>query len=217
VSFDSTVYASRPADDEALPPGGIEVTDPPWQPWSPLEVAARLAEVDIRWCVAAGWALDLYRGGVSREHEDLEIAVPAGSFPLVRAALADFEFDVVGSGHIWPLESPAFAVTFQTWVREPLTGVYRLDVFRDPHDGDTWICRRDESIRLPYEQVIEITSDGVPFMAPEIVLLFKAKHARPKDEADFAGTLDALGAAQRAWLADALARVHPGHPWLQLL
>jgi uncharacterized protein YecT (DUF1311 family) len=54
-------------------------------------------------------------------------------------------------------------------------------------------------------------------MAPEIVLLFKAKHARPKDEADFAGTLDALGVAQRAWLADALATVHPGHPWLQLL
>jgi hypothetical protein len=78
---------------------------------------------------------------------------------------------------------------------------YRLDVFRDPHDGDTWICRRDHSIRLPYERVIEMTSDGVPFMAPEIVLLFKAKHARPKDEADFAGTLDALGPAQRAWLA----------------
>jgi Aminoglycoside-2''-adenylyltransferase len=204
------------AEDE-LPPGGIEVTDPPWDPWSPLEVTERLAEVDIRWCVAAGWALDLYRGRITREHEDLEIAVPAGSFGVVRDALAGFEFDVVGSGHVWPLDSPAFAVMHQTWVREPVTGIYRLDVFREPHDADIWICRRDEGIRLPYGQVIETTADGVPFMAPEIVLLFKAKHSRPKDEADFAGALDLLGGARRAWLADALARVHPGHRWLPLL
>jgi len=37
------------------------------------------------------------------------------------------------------------------------------------------------------------------------------------DPKAYAGTLDALGPAQRAWLADALARVHPGHSWLQLL
>jgi hypothetical protein len=29
----------------------------------------------------------------------------------------------------------------QTWVRERDTGVYRLDIFREPHDGDTWIRR----------------------------------------------------------------------------
>jgi hypothetical protein len=204
------------AEDE-LPPGGIELTDPPFEPWSPLEVTERLAEVAIRWCVAGGWALDLYAGGITREHEDLEIAVPAASFGFVRDALADFEFDVVGSGYVWPLDSAAFAVMHQTWVREPVTGIYRLDVFREPHDGDTWICRRDETIRLPYNQVIDTTADGVPFMAPEIVLLFKAKHCRPKDQADFGGTLDLLGRAQRAWLADTLARVHPGHEWLQLL
>jgi len=206
-----------PAEDE-LPPGGIEVgEDPPWDAWHPPEVTERLAGVDVPWCVAAGWALDLFRGETTREHEDLEIAVPVGGFDAIRTALDGFAFDVVGSGHRWPLESSAFDVMHQTWVREPDTGVYRLDIFREPHDGDTWICRRDERIRLPYERIIETTAEGVPYLVPEIVLLFKAKHSRPKDDADFEGALPLLSPERRAWLRGTLARVHPGHRWLGAL
>jgi hypothetical protein len=105
----------------------------------------------------------------------------------------------------------------QTWVREPGGGPYRLDIFREPHDGGTWICRRDPAIRRPYAEVIAATPDGIPYLVPEVVLLFKAKHARPKDEADFDGALPLLAPVQRAWLAQSLARVHPGHHWLSRL
>jgi hypothetical protein len=55
----------------------------------------------------------------------------------------------------------------------------------------------------------------VPYLVPEIVLLFKAKHDRPKDHADFAGIVPLLDPTQRAWLAAAaLARVDPGHCWI---
>jgi hypothetical protein len=204
--------------DDGMPPGGTEVgEEPPWDAWQPREVTRRLAGVDARWYVAAGWALDLFRGEVTREHEDLEIAVPAGQFGLVRAALADFDIEVVGCGRRWPLDSPAFDVMIQTWVRERGTGVYRLDIFREPHDGGTWICRRDRSIRLPYEQIIATSPEGIPYLVPQIVLLFKAKHDRPKDQADFTGVLPLLNPARRTWLATALARVHPGHPWISEL
>jgi hypothetical protein len=205
-------------DDEEIPPGGSLVgPDPPWDAWHPLEVTQRLQGVDVPWCVAAGWALDLFRGEQTREHEDLEIAVPVGRFDLVRAALADFEIEVVGSGHRWPVDSAAFDVMHQTWVSDRDTGIYRLDIFREPHDGDTWICRRDETLRLPYDEIILTTSDGIPYLVPEIVLLFKAKHERPKDQADFAGALPLLSPGRREWLADMLDRVHPGHAWLSQL
>ena len=49
-----------------------------WDAWTPNVAAERLRGVTAPWYVAAGWALDLFRGGQTREHEDLEIAVPAG-------------------------------------------------------------------------------------------------------------------------------------------
>ncbi|MCI0689882.1 MAG: hypothetical protein L0Y54_21980 [Sporichthyaceae bacterium] len=189
--------------------------EPPWAAWDPWEATARLGGVDAPWYVASGWALDVFHGAPTREHADLEIAVPAGRFGAVKAALAGYEFGVVGSGHRWPLDSPAFDVMHQTWVREPDNGPYRMDVFREPHDGDVWIYRREHSIRMPYEQIILTSPDGVPYLTPEIVLLFNAKHGRPKDEADFAGVLPLLDPAQRGWLAEKLAQVHPRHRWLE--
>jgi len=40
-------------------------------------------------------------------------------------------------------------------------GRYRVDVFREPHGGDTWICRRNPSLRLPYGRVVRRTADVV--------------------------------------------------------
>jgi hypothetical protein len=105
----------------------------------------------------------------------------------------------------------------RAWLRDPATGNYLLDVFREPHDGDTWICRRDQTIRLPYSDIIRHTRNGIPYLAPELVLLFKAKHARPKDQADFDATVPHMTPAQREALAELLARAHPGHRWLGAL
>ena len=51
-----------------------------------------------------------------------------------------------------------------------------------------------------------------------MTLLFKAK--RPDEEknaADLADTLPRLDPDRRRWLRDAIARVHPGHPWLEVV
>jgi hypothetical protein len=197
-----------------LPPDGRPIGDPLWTPWTPAEVTERLDGVEAPWCVAGGWAIDLFAGEVSRPHEDIEIAVPAASFPAIRSALPELEFHVVAAGHAWPVDSAAFAVTHQTWGCERRSGAYCLDVFREPHDGDIWICRRDESIRLPYGSVIRQTGDGIPYLAPQIVLLFKARNGRRKDSADLAVTLPRLAADDRDWLAWALRLVHPGHRWI---
>ena len=211
---------------EELPGGGIELSpaeigalDARWSScWAPGQVAQYLAGISAPWCVAAGWALDLFRGGQTRAHGDIEIAVPAAAFPEVRERFPAYAFDAVGSGRIWEDASPdVLAATHQTWLREPATGKYLLDVFREPHDGETWVCRHDETIRLPRSEVIGRTPDGIPYLAPELVLLFKAKHARPKDHADFDGTIPHMSTAQRATLAGLLARVHPGHRWLASL
>lgn len=52
---------------------------------------------------------------------------------------------------------------------------------------------------------------------PEIVLVYKVRLRRPKDEPDFDATLPLLSAERRAWLRDTLARTAPGHHWITRL
>jgi hypothetical protein len=118
---------------------------------------------------------------------------------------------------VFPATPATLELTHQTWLKERATGAWRLDIFREPHDGDVWICRRDPRIRRSYDSLIRHTDDGVPYLAPEVVLLFKAKAAREKDEADLRNALPRLDDAARQWLDDALALVHPEHPWRALL
>jgi hypothetical protein len=192
-----------------------------WDAWHPALAAERLADVEVPWYVAAGWALDLFRGEQTRDHEDLELAVPHERFDAVRAALADLDaFVPVGEGLVRPLDdltADEFAETHQTWFREPSSERWRVDIFREPSHGETWICRRDDRLRRPFADVVQRTREGIPYGAPDVVLLYKAKHSREKDEADFAAVHPLLSPAQRAWLADALALVHPGHRWLEAL
>jgi aminoglycoside-2''-adenylyltransferase len=185
-----------------------------WAAWTPAEVAERLSSVTTPWYVAAGWALDLFIGGIGRRHEDLEIGVPQQRFGEVIDAFPGFEWDVVGGGWIWPYPEEA-ASNHQTWLREPSIGRYRLDVFREPHCGDRWVCRRSTSITLPYDELILHTAEGIPYAIPEVALLFKAKRLRQKDEADFRCVLPAMDRSRRSRLSGWLSRVHPGHPWIE--
>jgi hypothetical protein len=189
-----------------------------WDAWSPAELASRLRGVDVPWAVAAGWAIDLFVGGESRLHEDLEIAIDGASFPVIRGALPELTWYAAGGlneePRVWPIDG-APAELHQTWGWDGVGRCWRVDVFREPWDGETWVCRRDESIRRPVVGVIERGPAGIPFLAPEVVLLFKAKHAaRDKDEADLARALPLLDAGRRRWLVDALRIVHPGHTWI---
>lgn len=185
-----------------------------WQPWHPAAFAERLAGLPVPWCVAGGWALDVFRGRQTRDHSDVEIAVPGARFAEVAERFPELEFHVPLDGRLVPAGPDALAAGHQTWALDRAAACWRFDVFREPHDGDdVWICRRDDRIRRPYRELIRHDASGLPFMAPEVVLLFKAKARRDKDSADFGGTLPLLDAGARQWLADALTLVHPDHPW----
>jgi hypothetical protein len=190
----------------------------PWRPWTPQETASRLDAVAAPWAVAAGWALELFVGEAWRAHEDLELAVPSRRLAEVEAALAGLQLWVpAGEGRLQPLAAARLHESHQTWALDPAARAWRLDVFREPSDRETWICRRDTAIRMPYADLVERTPEGIPFVRPEVVLLFKAKHVRRKDEEDLAVVLPLLDHERRGWLRGALRRVHPDHDWLRRL
>ena len=189
--------------------------------WTPDQAARALEGVSAPWAVAGGWALDLWLGRRTREHEDLEIAVPAALFPEIQARLEGLGLRLfaVDDGEVIALapgEAPGRG--FQTWAMEPAVQGWRLDVMREPGDAETWVYRRTGELSAPRTWTCGRTAAGVPFVAPQVALLFKAKETpRDKDEADFALAAPRLSSEARAWLTDALRLIRPGHPWIDRL
>lgn len=187
-----------------------------WQPWTPNEVRDRLANLAIPWGVTAGWAIDMFLGQITRAHEDIEITIPAAAFDEVAVALHEFEWDVVGSGRIWSYPG-SLDLFHQTWLRDPKSGAFHLDAFREPISNGVWSYRRDPAISLPTAEVFARTPDGIPFVVPEVVLLFKSRNARTNDEVDFQHVLPRLSDPQRERLRLWIARSDPAHVWLSHL
>lgn len=66
----------------------------------------------------------------------------------------------------------------------------------------------------PLERLGRLSDGGVPYLAPEVQLLYKSKSRRAKDEQDFEAALPVLDVHGRAWLAETIALVEGAdHPW----
>ena len=46
-----------------------------WQPWQPKEVARFFSTLTVPWWIAGGWALDLFLGEQTRDHEDIDVQI----------------------------------------------------------------------------------------------------------------------------------------------
>ncbi|MGN6634236.1 MAG: hypothetical protein ACTHJ6_02070, partial [Oryzihumus sp.] len=136
---------------------------------------------------------------------------------------------VAGRWHVWAAFAGALKPVLpedpdelpegcgQVWLRPDACSAWEFDVLLNPGAEGEWVNRRVPQMTLPLEQATWVDARGVRRLNPELVLLFKAKHLRAKDRADFASAAPRLDAARRGWLRDALARVHPGHEWLPRL
>lgn len=76
------------------------------------------------------------------------------------------------------------------------------------------MVQRDPTYADDLQSVTWRAHDGIVYQNPEITLAFKAAHARPKDTADLEASLSKLTSAEKAWLAETVARLHRGHSWL---
>ena len=148
-------------------------------------------------------------------HEDIDVAVPMGTADAVREWLADYHLWQTSPGlrPVLPGE-PLPTGLHQMWVRRDAYSPWLMDLALTPVDGADWVFRPDPRVRRPVAEVVRTGPDGVPYQVPEIGLLFKARHARSKDEGDLLDVLPRLSPAATAWLRDALTLTAPEHPWL---
>ena len=181
-----------------------------------LPVRALFAGYPGSYWVAGGWALDLFAGRVRRPHSDVDVLVLARELDEVAATFTNPR----------PMVQHPETDTRRPWEPgEQLTPGPDALIFPDDanpcqillaaSEVDEWVFHRGRgTIRKPLTEVTLTSPDGTPYLAPEIVLLFKSRGGRPKDNEDFADVASLLNADRRQWLRE---RIAPDHPWIPAL
>lgn len=171
--------------------------------------------------VAGGWALDLFADRVRRPHSDVDVVVLARDLDQVAKTFTTprptVELPETGVRRPW---APGEVLT-----PGPNALVFPDDTHPSPiqilfaaSDADEWVYHRGRGrIRKPLAEITLRSPDGIPYLAPEVVLLFKSRGGRPKDHADFDDVAHLLDPARRRWLVERIAPRYPDHPWLPTL
>ncbi|MBF6470216.1 MULTISPECIES: nucleotidyltransferase domain-containing protein [Nocardia] len=191
-----------------------------WASVTPTDVGEILGDIAAPWWVAGGWAIDAFTG-TRREHSDIDVAMFRADLPALRTAAQ-------GRLHIWsagpdgirPVDDrfPDVADSAdQVWLRADARSPWLIDLLLNPGQDGAWVNRRDRSMIAPLDEVTWIADDGVRYLNPEFVLIFKVKQARPKDRADLERTWPKLDAAQRTTIRTYVSDHYPQHEWLTLL
>jgi len=190
-----------------------------------MDLARTMRAYPHDWFVSGGWAIDLFVGRVTRDHEDVEVGAYLPHQAALRGHLARWELTRIrhDAWQPWAVDDPIELPEFQAQARSDRLTPRQFDIFFNPLVGDDWVSRRHPNLRVPTGQVAARSvagreaPSGIPFLVPEIQLLYKAKHHRPKDEADFDVAEPGLDDPQRQWLRQALEAHHPGDPWIRRL
>lgn len=189
----------------------------PWEPLGLDSVVETFASAPFRWWISGGHALDLHLGRTWRSHQDTDVGVVRQDLSSLRALLVRWDLQVAAAGQLTPWGGePLEAARHQNnvWCRLTADGPWVLDVTIGEGTDETWIYRRDPSVSVPWDMAVLRTTEGVPYLAPELQLLYKSKDLRPKDEVDAAEVIPSLDARQRGLLSGLLA---PDHPWQRRL
>jgi hypothetical protein len=197
-------------------PGSLaEIGMDDWAPWRPAELSKRLAGLSLFWCVVGGWALDLWHGEQTRDHDDLEFTVLREDVPIFRQRLGPMRYFAAHAGSVHPLaadEAPSDGIS-QIWCLDPGIRRWRADMMIEPGDAQSWVYKRVPDIKRPRVEMVFLDREGIPYLNPAAVLLFKAKYRRTKDETDFLAACPKLPAHERFWLKTCLETCYPGHEW----
>ncbi|WJE16139.1 hypothetical protein QRD89_01885 [Halobacillus sp. ACCC02827] len=147
-----------------------------------------------RWWVAGGWAVDLHIGEETRHHHDVDIA-------LIEPEDSSFfrDWSPLGtspSGSLRVLAPTGEEVN--VWLQEQEKERFRFSA----------------AVHYDLSSMHLRSENGLPYLNPEIVLLYKAFSDTEKNEADFKLLYPHLNEHQKEWLKQGLMHHRPQHHWL---
>lgn len=192
-----------------------------WSPLSLSEVTHLFQDFPLPWWVAGGVALDLFAGFQIRPHGDIDVGIFRDDQLTIQNYLTHWDLHKTTSSGLKPWLKGEYLMLGinQVWCRRTPGDLWSLEIMFIEREGDAWFFRHAPMVRGPVEGLTSRTGDGIPYLSPEIQLLFKARlEISSKDFQDFNAVLPLLDTPQRDWLCSALETTFPtGHPWITIL
>jgi hypothetical protein len=205
------------------------------------ELVEFLSPMKCEWFVVGGWAIDLHLKRMTRQRGDLDISVPYCQRRSCLQFFLDQEWQIegkLGDGfktlfnledysdemrYFWSFPRGSDFVRVYVddkgsrrlaYDRSLQSELDYIEVFFERVEGGQFLYRRDRRVKRPVALAI-LERDGVKYLAPELVLLYKSKDLSGKNMADFEAIVSFLGGEGRAWLMEALSQVYGKlHPWV---
>ena len=182
-------------------------------PWKSLELdeVIRLFERwPARWWITGGVALEIHLGRSWRPHHDSDVSILRDDTPALPLLLAGWDINVAAAGVLTPWDGGALAVQANNmWCRKAPDQPWCLDITISEGDQKCWIYRCDPTLRVPWENAVLRNERGIPYLAPELQLLFKSKNNRTQDDRDATEVIPSLAAGRQRRLRSLLPNEHP--------
>jgi GrpB-like predicted nucleotidyltransferase (UPF0157 family) len=187
-----------------------------------FELAEELAGMKAPWHVSSGWALDLFTGSPSRYHDDLDITLERRHQLVLQTHLRERNWllHYVAENGVYAFWEDNQRIPVSSHQIHARKGDAFIDILLEPDLTAFWHYRRNPAIARAKHKAF-LQRDALGYLAPELVLLFKAKlqkgNPRPKDQQDFERVYPYLKHEQKTWLASAIKDEYAEHPWLDNL
>lgn len=208
---------------------------------------ALLQGQEFSYAVCGGFALDLFLGYETRTHGDIDILAfweDRETIITYMQSKGYIVYEMLGGGKVHhitnisvqeKLRKNIFCCTedcelvrlYDTeepdvyWLDFQHTGLTQLNYIEflfNERTEEEFVYVRDERVRRGMANAI-LETDGVPYLAPELCLLFKsADIEREGYQQDFEFTVGKLSAEQRMWFEKSMELLYPeGHKWREIL
>ena len=211
------------------------------------EVNALLKGQSFSYAVCGGFALDLFLGYETRTHDDIDILAfweDRETIITYMQSKGYIVYEMLGGGKVHritdirvqeKLRKNIFCCTedcelvrlYDTdepdvyWLDFQHTGLSKLNYIEflfNERTEDEFVYGRGERVRRKLTNAL-LETDGVPYLAPELCLLFKSTDIeRDGYQQDFELTIGKLSTEQRTWFENAMGLLYPdGHKWREIL
>lgn len=174
-----------------------------WTPYNVDQIAELFKEVEIHWGIGGGWALELYKGYHSRVHDDIDVIIFTRDAQYLRHKFDELTFYKAKDNTLINFADNEYIDdSYSIWVSEDETSPFVFECLLIDVTANTWFYKRNRQIYGPADQLFITNDKGIPFIKPEVQLLYKldGTKIREKDRFDFEKTAPDLNQKAKDWL-----------------